>query len=323
MSKSLFIFMISTNVDTYINPITHCFEHLKVSSVYLTYVKNAPTGLKSDRQAKELVENIKEQFITLSNGKYKDFSRAYTDPSKEIEPNIKSLDGQNTSIYGEAYSSLMFKPYTIDYNNLKEGIESIVQHNHDANFCILDVTAASKVPSIELFGFALAMNIKHIHVFELSIRHDRDDPVKSLYHNVSGMHSESLNGDIYKYANLASKIPEVFKDSSKAIFVEGLKLSVHKMAESQANRIAWFIGFVILLLFILVIWIFQQIGWTQFEPWVWLIPFILAFIMFFYSLFTGKKLPPADKLRNHFFEARKKKLYEQLGIRDNTSKTKD
>lgn len=208
MSKTLVIFMFSPNVDTYVNCISFAYDKMEVSKVCLVHVKNAVTGLESDKQASDVSNRIWLQIQSLSEGKYIYFpqlSRSPDNASKEHsvhdESDVEDLPDSNIEIYQRIHGRLLDRQLlTVDYQNLKDEVASIIKTHGGNDACILDVTAATKVPSIDLFAITIAIGLKNLYVFELDERPDRKVPHKSLYHALAQAQS-------FKYTNLLSTPP--------------------------------------------------------------------------------------------------------------------
>jgi hypothetical protein len=328
MNNTLLLFMFSPNVDTYVNPITYCFENLDVTTIHLVHVKDAITGLTKDEHAYTLSNRVWEQLIALSNGKYINFSsdlKINTSDYSQI-----SLSNQNTDIYKRVCNGLSSRQvHSVSYQDLKEGIEKIVKQNYGTGNCFLDVTAATKVPSIELFSIALALNISNFCVFELDERPDPSEPSKSLYHNVAKKHNEKLPRDMYKYTNLFlnhpiqasySNLINSIDTDNKSVFIENTKLRLAELAKSEVDRAFRLAVFGMIFAWIFIFWLIQRIGWEFLEPWTYLIALATVIANYLYFAVKRHEFSPAA-IYYKSLEDRKEKLFYKFGIKESQTTT--
>ena len=188
--------MFSPNVDPYVNSIAHCYDNMDVSRVCLVHVKDTTTGLSSDEVASTTFNQIWLQIEGLSKGFYTNYRK------RDAEGNFTqtAVASSKVEIYQRINSRLLDRQLIpIVYKNLKEGVTKILQNHGGKQNCILDLTAASKVPSIDLFATSLALSAGGVHVFELDSLVSREHPENSLYH--------ALNEKDYSYTNLLSSPP--------------------------------------------------------------------------------------------------------------------
>lgn len=208
MSKTLVIFMFSPNVDTYVNSISFCHDQMGINKVRLVHVKNAITGLESDTQASIVSNRIWNQIQSLSEGKYIYFPRFFNSQdgvpskqSKKEEFEVEEISDGNINIYQRVHGRLLDRHLlAVDYQNLKDEVASIIKAQGGNDSCILDVTAATKVPSIDIFAITLALGLKNLCVFELDEPPNREAPHKSLYHALA-------QSQKFKYTDLLSTPP--------------------------------------------------------------------------------------------------------------------
>lgn len=140
MAKTIFLFLFSSQVDLYVNAIAYTRKEMKIEAVRLVYVKGATTGL-NDAKASAISNQIWNRIENLKNK-----AEIY----KEI--NEKLLDRQLIPI---------------EYSNLKNRFSQVIKKQGSLRNCIVDITGATKVPSIDVFSICLALGLKSIHTFEL------------------------------------------------------------------------------------------------------------------------------------------------------------
>lgn len=177
MANTMFLFLFSDKSDTYINAITYAFENMQVESVRLVHVKGAKTAL-SDNQASTVFNQIWKRIEDLSNEGIDVYRRL----------NERLLDRQLVPV---------------PYKNLKNELSAHIRRYGGKKQCLIDLTSAAKVPSIDIFSVCLALGLKSVYVFELAIKPDPSNPEASLYH--------SLAQDSYSYTCLSST--EAVRDS--------------------------------------------------------------------------------------------------------------
>ncbi len=176
MSKTLYLFLFSPQTDSYVNALSYTYDKMKIESVVLIYVKGTPTGL-NDADA-----------IALSN---------------KIWNRIEQIS-QKASIYKQINDRLIDRQLlAVDYKDLKIRLRQIVKRTKNVRDCIVDITGASKVPSIDVFSVCLAIGIKSVYTFELIKRikfnHPNFDSDSVLYHQ--------LNEQDYSYTCLTNTEP--------------------------------------------------------------------------------------------------------------------
>ena len=182
MSKTLFLFLFSDRPDGYINAIAHTFDHKQVEAVKLVYVKGAKTGL-SDQEASIAYNRIWTRLINLADEPF------------------------DSDIYKRINERLLNRHLVpLKYTTLKDDLSQLIKQHGGTKNCIIDLTGASKVPSIDVFSVCLALGIKSVHIFELADRPDPKKPNDSLYH--------SLDETGYSYTCLTDTEPVIASQSS-------------------------------------------------------------------------------------------------------------
>jgi len=210
MGKTLLVFLFSDRVDSYINAIAHVYDHMQIDAVRLVYVKGTKTGL-TDAQAS-----------TVSN---------------QIWGRLEKLAIDKDDIYKRVNERLLDRQLLpLEYMSLKEGLEKIVKKQGGNGNCIIDLTGASKAPSIEVFSVCLALGIKSVYTFELSTRPDPSNPESSLYH--------SLGKEGYSYTCLNDTDP--VKASQSALL--------------RKSPFLWYVCAISLIVMVISLYILGTIG---------------------------------------------------------------
>jgi hypothetical protein len=176
MAKTLFLFLFSPQVDSYINAITFTYDEMKIEAVRLVYVKGTTTELTDSKAS------------TLSN---------------KIWNRIESLKNK-AKIYEQINERLLDRQLIpIEYSDLKSRLSQITKRQGSLRNCIVDLTGATKVPNIDVFSVCLALGIKSIYTFELAKKPDYKDPSYNpdnfLYH--------ALSKNDYSYTCLSNTEP--------------------------------------------------------------------------------------------------------------------
>lgn len=176
MAKTLFLFLFSPQVDSYINAIAFTYDEMKIEAVRLVYVKGTTTGL-SDSKAS-----------TLSN---------------QIWNRIESLKNK-AKIYEQINERLLDRQLIpIEYSDLKIRLSQITKRQGSLRNCIVDLTGATKVPSIDVFSVCLALGVKSIYTFELAKKPDYKDPS----YNPDNFLYDALSKNDYSYTCLSNTEP--------------------------------------------------------------------------------------------------------------------
>ena len=210
MSKTLLIVLFSDRVDSYINAIAHAYDNMNIEAVRLIYVKGAKTGL-SDNQA-----------IAVSN---------------RIWSRFEDLSINNSEIYKRVNERLINRQLIpLEYSNLKNGFKKIIKKQGGENNCIIDLTGASKAPSIEVFSVCLALGVKAVYTFELSKKPNLNNPESSLYH--------SLEKNSYSYTCLSD---------SEAV-------QVSKSALVRKSSLLWYVLAISLIVMAFSLYLLGSIG---------------------------------------------------------------
>jgi hypothetical protein len=196
MARTLLLFLFSKRVDPYVNAIAHTYDKLGIGSVRLIHVRGAKTAL-SDSEASALSNQIWSEIESLSKGEYIDFSAGSLEGVSAVSlPRRQVNQSSRIDVYRRINEQLLDRRLVpLMYSDLKEGLELILKDCGGAQNCIVDLTAASKVPGIDIFSICLALGVQFMFTFELSDRPDPRKPEESLYH--------SLAPDAYGYTCLA------------------------------------------------------------------------------------------------------------------------
>lgn len=199
MAKTLLLFLFSDRIDPYVNVIAYTFDKMDVDSVKLIHIKDTKTGL-TDKQASSVYNNIWTQVEALSEGYYVDYSSYATAGSQgEIVSRRELNQKNNLDIYRRIHERLTEHSLVrLDYSNLKDDISQLIKKVGGNKSCLLDITAATKSPSIDIFSICLALGVKLVYTFELADRPDSKNLESSLYH--------SLKIDKYSYTCISETL---------------------------------------------------------------------------------------------------------------------
>jgi hypothetical protein len=211
MVKTLFLFLFSDRVDTYINAIAYAYDKMDAKAVRFVYVKGTKIGLKDDTQASAVFTEIWNRLQSLASG------------SGEI---YKQLD--------ERLLDRQLIP--IDYPELKSDLGHLIKRQGGARNCIIDLTSASKVASIDVFTVCLALGVKSVHTFELDPKPDPRTPEKFLYH--------ALSKGAFSYTCLTSTPPVQASQSSLL----------------RKSYVLWYVGIVSLIIMVVSLYILATLG---------------------------------------------------------------
>lgn len=181
MPKTLLLFLLSPNVDAYINVIAHAYDQLDIREIHFIHIKGTKTALE-DSEASTVHSRILTQVEYLSQSRYMDFFRNQT---REIE-SVPAID-----IYRRINRQIKERGirYDVQYHELKEKLEAAIKSSGKEN-CFVDLTTATKTPAIDIFSICLGLDIK-VYTFELDDAVDRQVPENSLYHNLVSQNSYS------------------------------------------------------------------------------------------------------------------------------------
>lgn len=211
MVKTLFLFLFSNRVDTYINAISYAYDEMEIRAVRLVYVKGTKIGLKDDMQA----------------------SAVFT----EIWSRLQDLAEKTNGIYKQINERLLDRQLIpIEYSSLKNSLGRLFKAHGGPRNCIIDLTSASKVASIDVFTVCFALGIKSIHTFELELPFDPKNPDKFLYH--------ALSKSKYSYTCL-SITPPVRSSQSSLV---------------RKSSLLWYVGCVALVVMVVSLYILVNIG---------------------------------------------------------------
>lgn len=186
MSKTLLVFLLSPNVDPYINAIAYSFAKMDVRRVRVIYVKGAEEDI-DDSKANPVNTRIWQQIQSLAHGEYLQFPplNQSVSPSLPLSPMQLSQASSGLDIYRRINEELIDHDLiALNYSNLRNELKSLVKES-GINNCVVDVTSASKDLSIDVFSACLALGIRSIHTFALKSKGVKKDPIASLYHSLA------------------------------------------------------------------------------------------------------------------------------------------
>jgi hypothetical protein len=198
MSKTLLVFLFSTNVDSYINVIAHGYRHLGIKRVSLLHIEGASTGVNSE-VATQLATRIWAGINGLAQGKYLDFSK---DPSGLADistiPALPLEESGVATLYAEIDKNIRERRIvSLNQPTITTDLQKIIEEHGGKGLCVLDVTAATKVPSVDIFSVCLAIEMHNLFTFELLRRPFSTDRVNNLYH--------ALTANDYEYTPLTDR----------------------------------------------------------------------------------------------------------------------
>ncbi len=176
MAKTLFLFLFSSQVDSYVNAIAYTYDEMRIEAVRLVYVKGTTTEL-TDSKASTLSNQIWSRIDSL-----KDKAKIYE------QINERLLDRQLLPI---------------EYSELKNRLSQITKRQGSLRNCVVDLTGATKVPSIDVFSVCLALGIKSIYTFELAKKPNYRDP----RYNPDNFLYDKLNKNDYSYTCVSDTEP--------------------------------------------------------------------------------------------------------------------
>jgi hypothetical protein len=215
MTNTLFLFLFTPQVDSYVNAIayTRNSRDMRIDAVKLLYVKGAQTGL-TDEKASE-----------LSNG---------------IWLRIENLR-EKSDVYREINESLLSRQLIpIEYSDLKNSFDKLIKEQGNAGSCIVDITGATKVPSIDVFSICLSLGINSVYTFELlkerNVKADDYDPMNFLYHSL-------CKGD-YLYTCVSETEP--VKQSQSSIL--------------RKSSLFWYVGVFSLFIMVISLYLIVTLG---------------------------------------------------------------
>lgn len=187
MDKCLLMFLFSDTIDTYVNVIAHAFdsEDLRVRKVVLIHVLGTKADI-DETEAGMVNTRIWRQLESLANGEYIQFPRISelrTNPQAPEQKKQLPIHS-NVSIYRRINEKIEHSLSRIENSKIQEQLNGIIKKEGGRKKCILDITATTKVPSINIFSVCLALGIDNLYVFELKQSVNRNVPELSLYHNL-------------------------------------------------------------------------------------------------------------------------------------------
>lgn len=187
MDKCLLMFLFSDTIDTYVNVIAHAFdsEDLRVRKVVLIHVIGTKADI-DDTEAGMVNTRIWRQFESLANGEHIQFPHI-----SELRTNLQATEqkkqlplNSNLSVYRRINERIEHSLSRIENLKIQEQLSMIIKREGGRKKCILDITATTKVPSINIFSVCMALGIDNLYVFELKQNVNRNNPELSLYHNL-------------------------------------------------------------------------------------------------------------------------------------------
>ncbi|MCI0713678.1 MAG: hypothetical protein L0154_26205 [Chloroflexi bacterium] len=182
MSKTLFFFLFSKTIDTYVNVIAYANEEFQIQRVVLIHIlqsQDVKTALTNE-EAEKIRLGILEQLEMLSQDQYIRFDQnANREDSRDLkisrDSRLYSRIRNEVSGYGVEH---------VNYSNLKHDLRRVFQANAGKNpqNYIVDFTTITKMPIFDILPICLALEVEQLYVFEL-----RDPPTydeTSLFHHL-------------------------------------------------------------------------------------------------------------------------------------------
>jgi len=191
MANTLFLFLFSYNPDSYVNVITYTYDKMDIDKIKLVYIKGIATGLKA-AQASNLSTKIWSRVAELQDKHpiYKNVNERLLD--RQLVP--------------------------IEYRNIKNDLNQVLKGQISFKNCIIDITGATKVPSIDIFSICLALGANSIYTFELFKKQNEDDPT----YNLDNLLYHSLSEKDYSYTCVSNTEP--VKSSQASLLRKSLLL---------------------------------------------------------------------------------------------------
>jgi hypothetical protein len=161
--ETLILFIQSENVDSYVNPITHCVNKEQVTQIY--FVGNKDISGK-EFELQEIAEKLRNRIDTLSEN-----HQEYKDPSK----------------YFPGKEKINSRIIRIPLETPQEVISIFRDQNINITESIIDVTGCTKLLACSILTAFISSGINHICHFELATKVSKSDWNKSkLYHDLIG-----------------------------------------------------------------------------------------------------------------------------------------
>ncbi|HEY9848936.1 MAG TPA: hypothetical protein V6D28_05735 [Leptolyngbyaceae cyanobacterium] len=267
MPKTLLVFLFSKTIDTYVNVIAYACDQLEVTRIKFVHVLGTKPAL-SKPDAKDISEKICCQIESLSKGNYivdfetgsKNAIKLYSSLGSTTMSGVKKLN-----VYNQVYKQLRIlplEPEFLSYSNLRQDLQSILKKCGGSRECIVDITAASKVLSIDIFSICLALGVPSVFTFELKKPANKQHPEESLYH--------SLEPESYSYTHISESPP--IKTSQSTLF--------------RKEQLLWFVVAASLLLMTVSLYIYFSSGTqSMFLQVVNLLAAVIGIVAPLFSLF--------------------------------------
>lgn len=229
MGKTLLIFLFSDRVDPYVNAIAYTFDNMQVDTVRLVQIKGTKTGL-TETQASAVYNRIWTLIENLSKGYYIDSAAGQAE--QRLLSRTDKLD-----IYRRINERLTEHSLVrLDYTNLKEDLNQLIRREGGSKCCIVDLTAASKSPSIDVFSVCLALGVGAVYTFELADRPNPKNPELSLYH--------ALGKDGYSYTCIGETEP----------------VRASQAALLRKSSLLWYVGAIALVVMVVSLYLLATTG---------------------------------------------------------------
>jgi hypothetical protein len=177
MIKSIYVFVLTPNVDVYVSVLCHNLKHENVKKIVLIKI---------------------DKYSANDDFKTSDIFRRVEDLS-----NDSSINLERRKIYIETCekmrNSIEYK--SIDYNHLNISFLELVKSFHKKSD-INDVSGLPKNLAVEFFSLFLAQGIKNIYTFNLKTK-------PKLYHELSA--DEFIYSSFYDFDSVKTSIKSIFK----------------------------------------------------------------------------------------------------------------
>lgn len=172
--NSLLLFVISPNVGTYINAMTHAVIHHGINKIVLVHIDNAPIGEPIDfSQFRKDLENAIDE---LPNGKYLTRQKDGSLKTENFElPNEFTGYSKLKDIYKRNH---VVKDLSYDW--LKSNLQSLIKQFGE---CIVDLTGVVKRVAFDIFIACSYIGIDKVTTFEK--KDHTKYGVNALYHNLN------------------------------------------------------------------------------------------------------------------------------------------
>lgn len=149
----LFLFVISKNVDSYINTLACFYREYQITKIVFIGIKNIPIKT-NDSKTEDIIDSIRKRLEEI-----KQYNELYEEVRK-LDYEIKS----------------------VNYKTLKKDLIPLFRKNK--NNISVDITGCPKRFAIDIMSICLALGVENVYSFELLKPPDISNKNLLLYHNL-------------------------------------------------------------------------------------------------------------------------------------------